>query len=247
MGLLGCSVAARRFLRFRRCQLEPVRVGRLPRLACCGAAGRCGGRAADRRFGRFPPSRGSAGGEPRLAARPRFRFAVAIAVCCSRTRVRWVSRRRLGLVLLRSISSSALQVAIAVVEARLGFASRMGCRGGGSVGRFVRDLSVPGRACRGNGAVELAPAVRQFAGGTSVAGSLCEVAREGWGPFLAVGRATNQHLDRPRIASRFGVGLVANRSVRAPVSWTNSVLLRSPPPSQVATSFTIFRWTVSRS
>ena len=63
-GLLGCSVAARRFLRFRRCRRDPERVGRLPRLAGCGAAGRCGGRAADRRFGRFTPSRGSAGGEP---------------------------------------------------------------------------------------------------------------------------------------------------------------------------------------
>ena len=122
-----------------------------------------------------------------------------------------------------------------------------GLRGGGSVGRFVRDLSVPGRASRRNGAVELAPAVCGFAGGTPVPGSLCEVAPEGWGRLLAVGLAPNQHLDRPRIASRFGVGLVVDRSVRTPVTRTNSVSLRSPRPSQVATSFTIFRWTASRS
>ena len=182
-----------------------------------------------------------------MAARPRFRFAVAIAVCCSRTRVRSVSRRRTGLVLLRSISSSALQVATAVVAARLGFASQMGC---GVVGPLAGSFGIcPSRVGlpEETALSSWRPRFVGFAGGTPVPGSLCEVAPEGWGRLLAVGLAPNQHLDRPRIASRFGVGLVVDRSVRTPVTRTNSVSLRSPRPSQVATSFTIFRWTASRS
>ncbi len=72
-----------------------------------------------------------------------------------------------------------------------------GLRGGGSVGRFVWDLSVPGRASRKNRAVEMAPAVRDSAGGTFGAGSICEGAREGWGRVLDVRFAENQYRDRP--------------------------------------------------
>ena len=78
--LSGCSVAARRFLRFRPSWLVPANVGWLPRFMGCGAAGRCGGRAPDHRLGRFTPSRASADGERWLAARPRFRSGVPIAV-----------------------------------------------------------------------------------------------------------------------------------------------------------------------
>ena len=77
------------------------------------------------------------------------------------------------------------------------FRERDGLRGGGSVGRFVWDLSVPGRASRKNRAVEMAPAVRDSAGGTFGAGSICEGAREGWGRVLDVRFAENQYRDRP--------------------------------------------------
>ena len=72
-----------------------------------------------------------------------------------------------------------------------------GRRGGGSVGRFVRDLSVLGRPCRRNRAVEMAPAVRDSAGGTFGAGSICEGAREGWGRVSDIRFAENQYRDRP--------------------------------------------------
>ena len=44
-----------------------------------------------------------------------------------------------------------------------------------------------------------------------------------WTRCLLSRLATSQHLDRPRIASRLGVGLVAGRSVGAAVTWTNRV------------------------
>ena len=125
---------------------------------------------------------------------------------------------------MRSISSSALQVAASVVALRLGFASSMGLSGGGSVDSFVRYLSVPGRVSRRNGGVELAPAVRESVGGTPVAGLLCVFALDGLDPLFAVPACTSQHLDRLRIASRLGVSLVAGRSVGAAVTWTNRVL-----------------------
>ena len=182
-----------------------------------------------------------------MAARPRFRFAVAIAVCCSRTRVRSVPRRSTGLVLLRSISFLALQVAYAVVAARLGFAGPMGC---GVVdpltGSFGNCPSRVGLA-EETALSSWRPRFVNSLVGRSLPVHLCEVAPEGLGSFLAVGLAKNQYLDRPLIGSRFGVGLVADRRVGARVTRTNSVLLRSPRPSQVATSFTIFPWTASRS
>ena len=97
---------------------------------------------------------------------------------------------------MRSISSSALQVAASVVALRLGFASSMGLSGGGSVDSFVRYLSVPGRVSRRNGGVELAPAVRESVGGTPVAGLLCVFALDGLDPLFAV-PACNESAPRP--------------------------------------------------
>ena len=78
--LSGCRVAARRLLRFRPSWLVPANVGWLPWFMGCGAAGRCSGRAPDHRLGRFTLSRASADGERWLAAWPRFRSAVPLAV-----------------------------------------------------------------------------------------------------------------------------------------------------------------------
>ena len=220
--LPGCSVAARRFLRFRPSWLVPANVGWLPRFMGCGAGGRCGGRAPDHRFGRFTPSRASADGERWLAARPRFRSAVAIAVSRSRTRARPVSRRGTGVVLLRSISFSTLQAASAVVAARLGSASGMG-------------------------SVVVGPSAGSFGICPSRVGRPEETALSRWRPPFAIPLAGRSvPVQSARVPVRAGAGFLMSGSLRIsiaigrelpPVSVSDSLTTRAPaPPSLGATA-----------
>ena len=195
--LSGCSVAARCLLRFRPSWLVPANVGWLPRFMGCGVGGRWGGRAPDHRFGRFTRSRARADGRTVVGR------SAAISVRRGDRGLSFANSGSPGFAAgygRRLIALDLVFNAPGRLRRRRGatrFRERDGLRGGGSVGRFVWDLSVPGRACRRNRAVEMAPAVCDSAGGTFGAGSICEGAREGWGRVLDVRFAENQYRDRP--------------------------------------------------
>ena len=178
--------------------------------------------------------------EPWLAARPRFRSAVVIAVSLAKPGspgfgggVRASSR-------LRSISSSTLQVAYAVVAPRLGSASQMGPVLVSPVGKFVRDLSVQGPSCRRKSAVEMALAVGDSAGGTPLAvQSARSPVRAGAGCLMSGLRRISTSIDRESPAA----SVSDSRQIKAsalPSPGATAFRCGFRVPSQVARLFTIF-------